>query len=87
MEGRIEVHMVTCDRVETHHAIWLNFKVTNNEAEYEVVLDGLDIANTLGRKRSRNEDKLIGCGWRGNGGDFNKGREVNKVPPSGTKGV
>lgn len=41
------MHMVTSDGVESNHAIRLNFKVTNNEVEYEVVLTGLAIAKTL----------------------------------------
>lgn len=46
--GGMDVHMVASDGVESYHAIQLNFKVTNNEAEYKAVLAGLAIVTTLG---------------------------------------
>lgn len=49
--------MVTGNGVETHHAIRLNFKVTNNEAEYNAMLAWLAIAEALGGK----ENEMKAC--------------------------
>lgn len=43
--------MVMGDEVESNHVIQLNFKVTNNKAEYEAVLVGLAIGETLGGEK------------------------------------
>lgn len=43
--------MVTNDGEESYHAMRLNFKVTNNEVEYEVVLTGLAIVKAFGGQK------------------------------------
>lgn len=48
--GGAEVYTVIGDRVEINHAIRLNFKVTNNETEYEAMLAELAITETSGGK-------------------------------------
>lgn len=44
------MYMVMGDGVETNHMIQQNFKVINNEVEYEAMLAKLAIAETLGGK-------------------------------------
>lgn len=44
------MHTVTSDETELNHAVRLNFKVTNNDAEYEAVLVGLVVVQTSGKK-------------------------------------
>ncbi len=44
------VVIITPDDTVIEQSIRLNFKASNNEAEYEVVLAGLNLAKTLGAK-------------------------------------
>jgi ribonuclease HI len=44
------VVIITPNDTVIEQSIWLDFKVSNNEAEYETVLDGLNSAKTLGAK-------------------------------------
>ncbi|XP_040998189.1 uncharacterized protein LOC121244235 [Juglans microcarpa x Juglans regia] len=47
-KGGAGVHMIPDEGCETYYLIMLEFKTTNNEAEYEALLVGLAILRTLG---------------------------------------
>lgn len=46
--GGAGIHIVTESGEQLDYAVKLGFKVTNNEAKYEVLLSGLTIARSLG---------------------------------------
>ncbi|XP_041025415.1 14.7 kDa ribonuclease H-like protein [Juglans microcarpa x Juglans regia] len=46
--GGVGVHIVTESGEELNYEIKLSFKDTNNEAEYEALLEGLTVARSLG---------------------------------------
>ncbi|XP_035544671.1 uncharacterized protein LOC108998997 [Juglans regia] len=46
--GGVDAHVVTSEGEELYHAVRLEFKVTNNEAEYETILASVAITRVLG---------------------------------------
>lgn len=77
----VGVYMVKNMREELYHAMRLNFRVINNEAEYEVVLVGLAIA-----KASRGEEVEMKADLEVVVKRISEKRSyINKVPPSGSK--
>jgi ribonuclease HI len=50
MNGGVGIFLITPDKEELSSSVRLEFKTTNNEAEYEAIIAGLRMALELGAK-------------------------------------
>ena len=59
--GGVEVIINTSKGETLKYGVWLQFPITNNEAEYEAILTGLRIGRALGTKNIllKSDSKLV----------------------------
>ena len=49
--SRAEIILTTLDRIQLAYALRFGFQASNNEAEYEALLVGLQLATSMGAKQ------------------------------------
>jgi hypothetical protein len=55
--------LIAPSSLRSKYAAKLEFKATNNVAEYEGLILGLNKAKALGAKNDISKNRLSGCGW------------------------